>query len=117
MTPDTLEAKIRELEYKQAHEPGTAQEEKALFKRLQDLTQLRPVVRELADIEARMKPNEDTRAQIQARLAECDTVLQDIKTREEAERKVLDDSKSKQAEQDLDIPALNVEKKEVGGGG
>lgn len=109
-TAENLESKIEELEYKMAHEGG--EDDKLLFKRISDLKSARPAFKESGDIEAKLKAWEEKRAEIQHRLQQCDAVLTDVKAREEEERKVLEQSRSKQAETDLDVPALNVEKKE-----
>lgn len=49
----------------------------------------------------------------QARLAQCDAHLNGIKAQEAQAHAVLDELRSAQAETELDMPALNVEKKEV----
>ncbi len=114
VTSETLDAKIAELEHKQQHEGHSGEEEKALLKRISELNAAKPQYRELADVEGKLKACEDRRAEIQHRLQQCDAVLTDVKAREDAERQVLEQSRSKQADTDLDHPALNVEKKEVG---
>eukprot|EP00199_Chlamydomonas_sp_CCMP681_P001183 CAMPEP_0119101934 /NCGR_PEP_ID=MMETSP1180-20130426/823_1 /TAXON_ID=3052 ORGANISM="Chlamydomonas cf sp, Strain CCMP681" /NCGR_SAMPLE_ID=MMETSP1180 /ASSEMBLY_ACC=CAM_ASM_000741 /LENGTH=699 /DNA_ID=CAMNT_0007086121 /DNA_START=17 /DNA_END=2116 /DNA_ORIENTATION=+ len=106
----SFDLKIRELEFKMAHESG--EDEKGNFKRLQELQQARPAVQEAGELEAKLKAIEDARADIQARLAHCDGILNSIKAQENGERAVLDGMRSVQAETELDIPALNVEKKE-----
>ena len=108
----SLEPKIRELEFKLEHESND--DEKGMIKRIQELKAAAPAVREAAEQEAQLKAVEDARTDIQARLAHCDGHLNIIKARETAEWAVLEELQSSQAETELDIPALNVEKIEVG---
>ena len=113
VSADGIDAKLRELEFQLAHEPG--QDEKNLYKRISELTAARPLFREAAEVDARLKAIEDSRSQIQARLQQCDAVLTNVKAQEEAERKVLADKKA--AEPELDFNAMNAEKQEVRGEG
>lgn len=111
VTADSIDTKIAELEYKMAHEDS--EDHKVLFKRIGELKSSRPAFKEYGDVEAKLKAIEDARAEIQHRLQQCDAVLTDVKAREDAERAVLEQARSKAGETELDIPALNVEKKEV----
>lgn len=114
LTIETLATKINELEYKLAHEPGA---DKNLEKQIEELNGLRPKLRELADIEHKLAKTDESRKSVQQRLADCDAILQNIKTQEEAERATLDERKAAQGGNEVDVPTLNAEKQEVRSGG
>lgn len=110
ITIENLDTEIRQLEYKLAHEPAT--DPRKLENDIRDLNALRPKLRDMAQIDTQLKETEEVRKGISARLADCDAVLQEVKTREEAERATLDE-RNKGEDGGVDIPTLNSEKQEV----
>lgn len=110
VTIDNLDDEIRQLEFKLAHETNT--DPRKLENDLRELNALRPKLREMGQIEAQLKETDDTRKSISARLSDCDAVLQEVRSREDAENAALDERKQ-QEDGGVDIPTLNAEKQEV----
>ena len=108
---DQITAKLQELEFKLAHDSLGDRDRIKVEKDLQDLKAATPSARQLVALELKLKESEAQRAAISKRLNDCDEVLKDLKAKEEAERAILDEFKSKANEEMVDVPSLIVEKK------
>jgi len=109
---DGGDAELRDLEFRLAHETNQAPEEKTMQARVKELAAARPALRELAQLEAKLKDNNDSRDGLSGRLQQLNTQLDGISATLEAEKQSVEAQKSSQAIPDQSI--LNAEKQEVG---
>lgn len=109
---DTLEADLAAVEYKLAHEVLSGNEEKKAQQQLTQLNTARPLGREAAVLEEKLKACETARAATKARLDQCDAVLNGIKEKEAVENAALDELRAQREGGGVDVPALEVERQE-----
>ncbi len=111
MGPDGGDAELKELEFRLAHESNQPAEEKVMQARVKELTAARPALRELAQLEAKVKERNEARDAMSSQLQTLNTQLDSINGALEAEKQSLEALKSSQNLPDQN--SMNEEKKEV----
>ncbi|GAX82805.1 hypothetical protein CEUSTIGMA_g10231.t1 [Chlamydomonas eustigma] len=109
---ETIETDIQQLEFKLEHESLSGPEEKKAQQQLANLVAARPLSRQVAMLEEKLKIVEDRRASAKEKLDQCDAVLSTIKEQEQTEQIALDEYQRQREEANVDFPALQVEKQE-----
>lgn len=108
---DGGEAELRDLEFRLAHESNQPSEEKQMQARIKELTAARPAFREAAQLEAKLKENNEARDVLGTRLQSLNAQLDGISAALDAEKQSVEAQKSSQAMPDQS--SLNAEKQEV----
>ncbi len=103
-----LEAEIAALSFKMEHDSLSVADEKKAQQQLSALSTARPIANQITALEERLKGVEERRANAKGRLDACDSVLAEIKEKEQVEVAALDALHKAREEGNIDFPALQV---------
>eukprot|EP00798_Chlamydomonas_sp_ICE-L_P009131 gene9131-16256_t len=111
---DQLETRLQEIEFKMSHESVSEAEEKRMNVQLTNMNAARPMARQHALAEEKLKEVEEARAAVSKRLTDSDAVLNAIRAREDTDRATLEQlqADSKATDPQVDFGTLVVEKQE-----
>lgn len=100
---EQIDEEIKKMEYRMTHTSLSLQEEKKLLQQVKDLSKSRDFVKDYNDRLEQITQDE-------GKIREKDRVLNNLKAKQEEQRKVLAQIKEQDASQALDIPALIEER-------
>ncbi|CAM6098538.1 unnamed protein product [Calypogeia fissa] len=110
---EQIDEEVKKLEYRMSHTSLTLQEEKKLLQQVKDLTKSRDFVKDYNDRLDQITQDEGSRGEILDKIREKDAILNDLRAKQEEQRKVLAQIKEKDASHTVDIPALIEERNET----
>ncbi|CAM6109665.1 unnamed protein product [Calypogeia fissa] len=110
---EQIDEEVKKLEYRMSHTSLTLQEEKKLLQQVKDLTKSRDFVKDYNDRLDQITQDEGSRGEILDKIREKDAILNDLRAKQEEQRKVLAQIKEKDASHTVDIPALIEERNEA----
>jgi tRNA U55 pseudouridine synthase TruB len=109
---DSMETKIEEIEFKLSHESLSVQDEQRLQQSLSQFTTARPLAKQIGGLQATLAELEEKRTGFTGRLQECDKILDGVTAKETVAKAELNELKTSEEGEMVDIPSLIVERKE-----